>query len=128
MTKVAIIDDSLLAISWATQHLAAEGYEVVSHDGSLGISYFLSRAKPDIVLLDVNMPGLNGDAACRLIKQRPATRHIRVVLYSSLKADTLRELAVAAGADGFIVKTNVREQLVNEVRRHLAGGERTIDG
>jgi CheY-like chemotaxis protein len=57
--KIAMIDDSQVELKWLTRHLARFGYEVVTHDLSIGIQAFVAQQQPDIVLMDVNMPALS---------------------------------------------------------------------
>lgn len=126
--KIALIDDSRLALQWAVEKLTASGYEVVTHAQSLGIQVFVRRAKPDMVLLDVNMPALNGDTVCRMLKQHSETSSIAVALYSSMPEDQLATLAAECGADGFVCKTEDVTALVKQIENILRRRRGSVKG
>jgi DNA-binding response OmpR family regulator len=69
-----------------------------------------------LLLLDVNMPALHGDSVCRLLKARPETERVLVVLFSSLPAAELVERVKTCGADGYITKTSDPDDLVGRIR------------
>jgi DNA-binding response OmpR family regulator len=131
VVKVAVVDDSAVALAWARETLERAGFEVATYNSSLGIQAFVRAQHPILVLLDVCMPALRGDAVCKMIKSNPATALVRVVLYSSLPEDELRQRAVDAGADAYIVKSADGTELVRSIRLLLApapGGSTTAGG
>ena len=73
--------------------------------------------KPELVLMDVNMPGLGGDTIVSVLAKAQPTGDTVVLLHSSLSADVLRTKAAAAGAHGFIQKSGDLFGLVREVSR-----------
>ncbi|MEZ4271576.1 MAG: response regulator [Myxococcota bacterium] len=111
MAKIAIIDDSDVALSWAQEGLAPFGHEVVTYNRSIGITGFVRVKKPDVVLLDVNMEGIKGDLVCKVLKDDPSMKDLIVALYSSMPEKELKELAQSVGADAHIAKTNNAESL-----------------
>ncbi|MBC7544096.1 MAG: response regulator [Candidatus Sericytochromatia bacterium] len=66
--KIVAVDDSHIVLDWVTSSLQTHNIEVVGHDSPFGVLRLASEAKPDMLLLDVNMPGLNGKAVCEIIK------------------------------------------------------------
>lgn len=120
-TKIVLVDDSLVALEWAREALAPLGFEVVTYNASLGIQAFVRKNQPRLVLLDVNMPALNGDLVCRMLKESPQTKDVLVALYSSMPEDELQQLAAKSGADGYIIKSNdvslLSQQLETLLRR-----------
>ena len=122
--KIALVDDSEIAREWMSENLAPRGYEVVTHGMSLGIQVFVRRNKPDIVLLDVNMPALNGDMACKLLKNHPETATVAVALYSSMEPEELSQRAAQCGADGSIRKTDDVDQLIADIEKVLTKAKR----
>lgn len=118
--RVVLVDDSTVALEWAKEVLSSRGFEVETYSASLGIQSFIRKSAPDLVLLDVRMPALNGDAVCRMLKENPRTRAVRIALYSSMNEDELSTMSKSVGADGFVVKTEDPEKLVAEVKRLLA--------
>jgi CheY-like chemotaxis protein len=67
------------------------------------------------------MPALNGDAVCKMLKENPRTKAVRIALYSSMDERELEAMTKSVGADGYIVKTDDADKLASEVRRLLAG-------
>lgn len=116
---IVLVDDSVVALEWAKEALGRLGFDVVTYNASLGIQSFVRKVEPDIVLLDVNMPALNGDLVCRMLKQSLQTRDVKVMLYSSIPEDELDELATNAGADGYIVKTDDVAVLADQLQGAL---------
>lgn len=117
--KVVVIDDSAIVLEVTRGALEQAGYQVVTHDRAAGCVALILHEKPDLVLMDVNMPGLGGDTIVSVFAKAQPTGDTVVVLYSSLSAEALRTKAAAAGAHGFIQKTGDLFALVREVNRWL---------
>ncbi|HUE76143.1 MAG TPA: GAF domain-containing protein, partial [Chloroflexota bacterium] len=83
----------------------------------------LARSElPDLILLDVKMPGLDGVAVCHHLKNDPATSHIRVLMLSGMISQADQERSVAAGADGYLTKPFSPSALLASVERALSDG------
>lgn len=117
--KVVFVDDSIVALEWAKEALGEVGIDVVTYNASLGIQSFVRKTKPNVVLLDVNMPALNGDLVCRMLKDSVQTRNVVVVLYSSMPENELAALAAKAGADGYIVKSDDGARLAEQLTAYI---------
>jgi len=99
--------------------LESEGFEVLeAADGDEALR-LAATAAPDLVLLDVMMPGNDGLTVCRHLKQNPATRHIPVLLLTARAGKEDREAGLAAGADGYITKPFSPQRLVDKVNELL---------
>jgi CheY-like chemotaxis protein len=83
------------------------------HDGLARIGTF----RPDVVLLDLRLPGLDGAELCRAVRADPATREVRILAMSALPDHEARERMLAAGADAFLAKPFTLAQLEAELRR-----------
>jgi len=83
-SKILVIDDSELALEWVRSGLQPMGIEVLTSNTPFGTHKAVLRNQPDLVLLDVGMPGLSGDNLCKILKNNPNTKDIVVILYSSL--------------------------------------------
>lgn len=117
---VLLVDDSDLIHRHTRPILQAEGYEVVeAWDGEEGLALCAKRL-PDLILTDVEMPKLDGWELCRRIKQDPKTEHIPVVICSSLGAASDLEKGFDLGADEYLVKPVVPEELVGRLQALLA--------
>jgi putative two-component system response regulator len=96
--------------------LGAEGYEVHTAVDGVAALTALERYRPDVILLDVQMPGVDGFEVCRQVKLNPATRLTPVVMVTGLNHHENRIRGINAGADDFIVKPFDTEELRARVR------------
>jgi CheY-like chemotaxis protein/class 3 adenylate cyclase len=118
--SVLLVDDSDLIHRHTLPILQAEGYEVVeAWDGEQALALCAER-KFDLILTDVEMPKLDGWELCRRIKQDPRTEHIPVVICSSLGQASDLERGFDLGADEYLVKPVVPEELVSRLQALLA--------
>ncbi len=118
--RIVVIDDSKLVLAVATDALEAAGYEVIATDSGIEANRFIySNQPPDLILIDVMMPLLNGDRKVRLLKQREASSRIPIILMSTKPREELAELARDSGADGFIQKPFDERSLVRQVSQLL---------
>ncbi len=117
---VLLVDDSDLIHRHTRPILQAEGYEVVeAWDGEQALALCAER-RFDLILTDVEMPKLDGWELCRRIKQDPKTEHIPVVICSSLGEASDLEKGFDLGADEYLVKPVVAEELVGRLQALLA--------
>lgn len=111
-----------------TDLLRRQLYHVRSaSDGMAGYQAALAQP-PDLILLDVRMPGLDGFAACRLLKANPATRHIPIIFLSALDEPDERVAGLAMGGVDFVAKPYHPAEVFARVRIHLelAGLRRAV--
>jgi putative two-component system response regulator len=102
--RVLVVDDEPANVSLLTRLMTGLGYEVRSApDGELALTE-VARERPDLVLLDVNMPKVDGFEVCRRLKHDPATRLLPVVLITGLTASEDHIRGIDAGADDFLTK------------------------
>ena len=104
--KILIVDDDIAHLDSTRGILEAEGYEVFTHNQPFGSTNAIVSIKPDLVLLDVNMPGLSGEKLADVYRANARTRTSRVMLYSSNDEDALRDAARRLQLDGYICKGN----------------------
>jgi len=120
--KILVIDDSEVVLEVTRSALEGAGYQVITHDRPAGCVALLLHEKPDLVLMDVNMPGLGGDTIVSVFGKAQPKGDTIVLLYSSLSSDVLRAKAATAGAHGFLQKSGDTFGLVREVNRWLKRG------
>lgn len=123
MIKVALIDDqALVRAGFAALLDAEDDIEVVGEaaDGEEALR-LARRTRPDVVLMDVRMPGLDGIAATRQIAADPALASVHVVILTTFELDEYVFEGLRAGAAGFLVKDTDASELIRAVRVVAAG-------
>lgn len=103
--RIMIIDDDAYVLVSVKRMLERQGYAVAVHDGGAGCFKEVTRFKPDLVLIDVNMPFLSGDAFVSLFGQCPTMAEASIVLYSAIDDAALQRKVKECNADGYISKT-----------------------
>lgn len=103
--RILVVDDSEIALGMAREALEAGGFEVVTAlDAKAADKYIFCDDQPDLIILDVMLPMLDGDKKAKMLKKNELTRHIPILLLSSKPEEELRWLVSESGADGFIRK------------------------
>ncbi len=120
-SRILIVDDDPTHLECARELLAAEGYDVDVHQTAFGATEKLIRTRPDLVLIDVNMPALSGEGLATILRRRVHAAGVRVLLYSSNDEDALRRAAARLEIDGYVCKGDPAE-LRRKVGLALAGG------
>src|SRR6201986_5515011 len=100
--RVLVVDDILSNVKLLEAKLSAEYFEVISAFNGLEALARMDEAIPDIVLLDVMMPGMDGFEVCRRIKANPRTAHVPVVMITALDQPSDRAAGLEAGVDAFL--------------------------
>ena len=124
--RILLIDDSEVVLAMAGDALEQHGYEVITAANGLDANrYLFQKEQPDLILIDVMIPLLNGNKTAKLIKENKNTREIPILLLSSKPAEELHRLAMESGADGFVQKPFETPHLVAKIEETLrlgAGG------
>src|SRR6476620_5047820 len=102
--RVLVVDDILANVRLLEAKLAAEYFDVVTAMSGAEALETVQRTKPDIVLLDVMMPGIDGIEVCRRLKSSAHTQHIPIVMVTALDQPEDRVKGLEAGADDFLTK------------------------
>ncbi len=123
-TRVLVIDDDAHTRDLVAAILEPADYAVRGAEGGLAGLSLAEADPPDIVLLDVQMPGMDGFKVCRLLRQGARTRQIPVIMLTSSDDRSLNRKAYAAGARACVPKPFRREGLIAAIRSVLAGRPR----
>ncbi len=119
---ILMVDDSSICLEAAAMMLEDGGFDVLTVDSPFKLSSELDRQDPDLVLVDVGMPGLSGDKLVEMTRRTHAGgKRCPIVLYSDRSLRELRQLAEECGASGAIPKSADAATLLREVQRFLQG-------
>lgn len=117
--KILVVDDSPTIISLVSKRLEFGGYEVISAgDGRSGLDK-MKESMPDLVIFDIQMPGIDGFQACRAAKSDPLLKNIPIIFLTSTDEDINEEKYRSAGADGYITKPYEGSGILEKVNSFL---------
>lgn len=116
---VLIVDDSRTAIAVLKKTLEPTGYNILTAaDAESGID-MAKIHQPDVILMDVIMPGLNGFQATRILRKDPMTQSIPIIIVSGNEQATEKFWGLRIGANGFLAKPVDRSELFHSLSEHL---------
>ena len=113
--KILIVDDSPTERHALNDLLTKAGYEVVASDNGEDAIQKAKQARPDLILMDVVMPGLNGFQATRAISRDADTRSIPIILCTSKSQETDKIWGLRQGARDYVVKPVDRDELLGKI-------------
>ena len=126
MPRILLVEDNEMNRDMLSRRLRREGFEVeVAVDGREGVDRARS-VRPDLVLMDMSLPVLDGYEATRLLKNDPGTASIPVVALTAHAMTGDRERSLAAGCDEYDTKPVELPRLVGKIRALLPGGRETV--
>lgn len=122
MATILIVEDNEASRDALARRLERRGYRiVVAVDGQSAVS-LAQLERPDLILMDLGLPGIDGWEATRQLKNESATRHIPIIVLSAHAMTNDRELALAAGGDEFDTKPVRFQQLLEKIELLLTRG------
>lgn len=122
--KILLIEDNAENRYLVTFLLQQRGHEIIpAESGPLGLK-LAAEIQPDLILLDIQLPGMDGHAVARTLKSDPQLKHIPVVAVTSYAMVGDREKCLAAGAEGYIEKPINPESFVAEVERFIVSSRK----
>ncbi|RJQ36066.1 response regulator [Candidatus Microgenomates bacterium] len=116
MNKIWVLDDDLSILEVIKIVLEDEGYKVLAMSDGKNFNKKLKKELPDLILLDIWMPGMDGNEIVKRLKKQESTKNINVVIISALT--DARKIAKEAGADNFLRKPFEICELLNVVKRY----------
>jgi len=117
--KILVVDDEDLTTELAKTFLEKYGFEVIiASDGEEGLN-IAEAENPDLILLDVMLPILDGFAVCKKLRENEKFKHTPVLMFTAKGLSSDIEKGMAAGADEYIVKPFSSKALVATIRKHL---------
>lgn len=123
MKTILIVDDDANIVEIYRESLIREGFVVLFAQDGLAAMRSLHAEKPDLVILDLNMPKFNGAEVLKFIRTTPALSHTKVVMFSNYVSPEILNTTDKLGADASLLKLACApEQLVNVVKTLLGDG------
>ncbi len=124
MGKILVVDDEPEIVRVIVKIMEARGHEVTTAiDGPTALEK-VAEAAPDVIILDLNLPKMDGFEVCRRIKSNPDTMHIPVVMMTAAYVRVEdAEHGTALGADEYVTKPFLREVLIHNVERLMVKGD-----
>jgi PleD family two-component response regulator len=104
MAKILIIDDDIDTTNLLESIIKTKGHQPVSVNNSMSAVEAANSANPDLILLDIMMPGINGIQLCKMFQSIPELKHIPIIIVSALNDIGSKKDAFKAGAKDFITK------------------------
>ena len=110
--KIMVVDDSKLVLERLRYVLERNGHAVMLRESSLGTVSAVLKERPDVLILDVSMPALDGNRLASLVAE--VTQDVTLILHSAREERELEELALASNAHGYIKKSNDSLQFMQQ--------------
>jgi CheY-like chemotaxis protein len=122
-TTILVVDDEPDIVRIVTRIMESCDYEVVTAQDGFEALSAAQESKPDVIILDLNLPGMNGFEVCHRLRTTEATRAIPIVMMTAayVSIDDARR-GHTSGADEYVVKPFLREVLIHNVQRLLSRG------
>jgi two-component system cell cycle response regulator DivK len=122
--RILLIEDNAENRYLVTFLLEHRGHEIISAEsGPVGLE-LAAQIHPDLIILDIQLPGMDGHSVARALKGNPLLKHIPIVAVTSYAMAGDREKCFAAGAEGYIEKPINPESFVAEVERFILASEK----
>jgi CheY-like chemotaxis protein len=120
--KILVVEDEPASLKLAHLVLTAAGYEVTNADAAGKAVEEILRSEPEAILLDLELPGIDGLTLARNLKRDPKTQHIAIIAITAFPESYPRDAAMAAGCDGYIVKPVNTRKLSQQVAEAVEKG------
>ena len=116
---IAVVDDEEDILNLITHHLKREGYQVKPFQSGKDFLLYINSVPPDLVLLDIMLPGMDGLELCRILKNKPSTESIPIIMITAKSTEADIVVGLELGADDYIVKPFRTRELVARVKSIL---------
>lgn len=129
MAKVLVVEDSLTALRMVVDLLSQEGYEVHSARDALSALAVLRTDRPDLIIMDIGLPGIQGHELCAALRQFPDHVSTPIIMVTGSHKQIDMRLSYAFGASAYITKPYKADELIKTVNQYLVpnGSETLID-
>jgi CheY-like chemotaxis protein len=117
--KILVVDDEKSFLDVIREALEIRGFEVLATTNAVEAGLALADKKPDLILMDIKMPGINGLQACEAIRRNVSTKNLPIVVISALSDESDIKKAYKAGISDYLVKPVDIEKLVKRIKEIL---------
>ena len=119
MNTIAIIEDNASNMKLMCGILQRAEYKVIEVSNADNGIPIIIESSPDLILMDIHMPGTDGLTATRILKKEPRTKHIPIIAVTARAMDGDREMILEAGCDGYISKPIRYKELLDLIKEKL---------
>ena len=126
--KILLVEDNPVNRRLAVFLLRSQGYQVREATTAQEAFEILEKERPDLIVMDIQLPGIDGLEATRKLKEQTATADIPIVAVTSYVMKGDREKALAAGCAGYVTKPIDKNTFIQEVAAHVDNKSRIEDG
>jgi len=126
--NILLVEDNEVNRRLAGFLLRSQGYQVREATSAAAAFEILDKEPTDLIVMDIQLPGIDGLEATRKLKEQPATADIPVIAVTSYAMKGDREKALAAGCAGYVTKPIDKNTFIQEVAAHLGSKSNTEDG
>lgn len=120
MKKILVVDDVMFNIKLVYQAMESIGYQTIeAHDGEQGVEV-AEKESPDIILMDIQMPKVNGIEATKRIKEIPSLGNVPIIAYTAFAMRGDKERLLKEGFDGYLAKPVTVASIVDVVNKFLS--------
>ena len=114
--KILVVDDEEEFLALMKSAMEIRGFDVITANNAVIAGMELATNVPDVILMDIKMPGINGFQACEAIKRNPLTKDIPIIVVSALSHESDVKRANKIGVAGYFVKPVDLEGLINKIK------------
>lgn len=127
MPKIAVIEDDTDLLELLRHRLIEQGYGVSTLSTGVGAIPFLQAARPDLILLDIMLPGQDGLDICRAVRTDPALKATPIIFLTARASETDRVLGLELGGNDYLVKPFSIRELLARIKIHLGAVQASTD-
>jgi two-component system alkaline phosphatase synthesis response regulator PhoP len=113
--RILVVDDEPDIVELVAFNLRTEGYEVITADNGADALDQAKSGQPDLIILDLMLPEMDGMAVCEILREIPATAAIPIIMLTAWSSDLSRKIGLGLGAEDYMVKPFSPRELVNRV-------------
>ena len=123
---ILVVDDEPMILKVVESRLKANGFRVITaEDGVDGLNKARSE-KPDLIILDIMLPKMDGYRVCRLLKSDDRYKHIPIIMFSARVQTEDKEMGLESGADDYLTKPFDPQKFLEKIRELLPGAQKKI--